>query len=155
MLAVSRSLYELLASPEDEKTRKRRKEPQRRQQRNRDNQRNRNRDGGKSRERNHRRKNSRADKGHKQTSTATPPPSVDCWAEHREAMENGRARKGSGSGRSDAQYVPACKTDGTFEEVQCYKVRTYLTKLTQQCPTIGKPSKFYCSHRGTAGAWTS
>ena len=129
--AVSRSLYELLASPEDEKTRKRRKEPQRRQQRNRD-QRNRNRDGGKNRERNHRRKNSRADKGDKQTATTTPTPSVDCWAEHREAMENGRARKGSGGGgRSDAQYVPACKADGTFEQVQCYKVRIFSNSNAQ------------------------
>ena len=132
-LLVSRSLWESLGSVEDEKTRRRR-EKQRRSQRNREEP-NRNREGGsrrgKNRDRNQRKKNGGGDRGRggankkgKQmtTTTPTPQPSVDCRAEQRTAMETGRARQTSG-GRSNAHYVPACKADGTFEQVQCYKVR--------------------------------
>ena len=130
-LLVSRSLWESLGSVEDEKTRRRR-EKQRRHQRNREQQRGRNREGGSrkgpNRDRNNKKKNRGSNNKKTQqlttTTTTTPQPSVDCWAEHRTAMEAGRARQGSGGGgRSSAHYVPACKTDGTFEQVQCYKVR--------------------------------
>lgn len=40
---------------------------------------------------------------------------TSCWAEHRKAVESSKV------GNPNA-YIPECRDDGRFQEIQCFKV---------------------------------
>jgi hypothetical protein len=54
-------------------------------------------------------------------SAQAAPSTPKCWTEHQEAIREG----------SRNAYVPACTNDGLFEQVQCYKVSHWNSRLKQ------------------------